>query len=317
MTAEPVETQERRRTVTWTNQAPAPVNVLVGLRHISAESGRARIAMQPAEYHYNPLGSVHGGIIATLAEAAMACAVESAIPPGRTTTTLEIKVNYLRALTLAAGEVVCDGNVVHAGRRTAMAEARVTDAAGRLYAVASATCLLSGTPPAGPPPDAGQWAVEWSDPSLAAREATRMAGLDYLQGMAAGRLPPPPAIRLLGISLDAAEPDGVTMTLPPGAHLHGPSGAVHGGMIATLLDSVMGCSVHATLPSGQGYTTLEIKVTFLHPVTSATGPLIGVGHMVHAGPQMAAAEGQARDASGRLHAIASTTCLVFSLAERT
>ncbi len=303
---------ERRRRVAWADPACIPVNALVGLRLISVGQGRARMAMVPAEHHYNPLGSVHGGIVATLAEAAMACAVDSALPPGRASATLEIKVNYLRALTLAAGEVVCDGAVVHAGRRTAVAEARITDAAGRIYAVASATCLLSDTPPAALPPEAGAWLVEWSDPLIVARDGAGAAGLDYLRGMAAGRLPPPPAIRLLGITLETAEPGRVTMTLPPGVHLHDASGAVHPGMIATLLDSVMGCSVHATLPAGQGYTTLEIKVNFLHPVTPATGVLIGTGQAVHAGRQMAVAEGHARDAAGRLYATASTTCLMFS-----
>ena len=302
----------RRRTVAWADPACAPVSALIGLRRVSAGEGRARMAMVPAEYHYNPLGSVHGGIVATLAEAAMACAVGATLPPGRVATTVEIKVNYLRALTLAAGEAVCDGAVVHAGRRTAVTEARITDAAGRLYAVASGTYLLSDAPPAGPAPEAGEWQVAWSDPTEAVREGAAAAGLDYMSALATGRLPPPPAIELLGITLAAVEAGHVTMTLPPGAHLHDASASVHPGMIAILLDSVMGCSVHSTLPAGQGYTTLEIKVTFLQPVTAATGPLIGAGQVVHAGGQMAIAEGQARDAAGRLYATASTTCLVFS-----
>ncbi|MEJ1978534.1 MAG: PaaI family thioesterase [Acetobacteraceae bacterium] len=171
---------------------------------------------------------------------------------------------------------------------------------------------MSDAPPAPAAPSAGERVVAWSDPREMARAGASMAGLDYLRSMAEGRLPPPPAILLLGIQLGVAELGRVTMTLPPGAHLHDPFGAVHGGMIATLLDSVMGCAVHATLPVGQGYTTLEIKVNHLRPALAATGPLIGTGQVVHAGPQMAAAEGQARDAAGRLYATASTTCLVFS-----
>ncbi len=298
----------RRRTVSWAGSPDAPAHALLGLHSVPAEAGHARLAMPPGEYHYNPLGSVHGGVIASLAAAAMA----AALPPDRHGTMLELKANYLRALTMAAGEAVGDAAVVHAGRRTAMTEARVTDAASRLYAAASATWLLADVPPPGRPPETGQWEAAWADPHATARAGMTMQGLDLLRDMAAGRLPAPPAILLLGISLDAVEPGQVTMTLPPGPHLLGADGAVHPGMIATLLDSVMGCAVHSTLPVGQGYTTLEIKVNFLHRVMTEAGALTGIGRVVHAGPQAATAEAQARDAAGRLCAIASTTCLVFS-----
>ncbi len=301
----------RRRTVSWTDPADVPVHVLLGLRPAPAVAGHARVTMPLDEYHYNPLGSVHGGIIATLVTAAMT----AALPPDRNGTMLEIKANYLRALTMAAGEAIGDASVVHAGRRTAMTEARVTDAAGRLYAAASATWLLADALPPDPPP-AGQWEAVWADPHATARAGMTAPGLVLLRDMAAGRLPAPPAIQLLGISMDVVEPGQVTMTLPPGLHLFGADGGVHAGLIATLLDSAMGCAVHSTLPAGQGYTTLEIKVNFLHRVTTEAGALTGIGRVVHAGPQAVTAEAQARDATGRLCATASTTCLVFSHAGR-
>jgi uncharacterized protein (TIGR00369 family) len=102
--------------------------------------------MIPAEYHYNPLGSVHGGILATLLDSVMGCAVHSTLPKGRGYTSLEIKVNYVRAVTGESGELSAEGRMVHGGRRSAVAEGRVVDAKGRLCATASTTCLVFDLP---------------------------------------------------------------------------------------------------------------------------------------------------------------------------
>ncbi len=155
--------------------------------------------------------------------------------------------------------------------------------------------------------------VAWGDPKAAARAGRTMAGLDFLLAMRDGALPPPPALVLLGIEMAEAEPGRVVMRLAPGEHLYNPLGSVHGGLIATLLDSVMGCAVHSTLPRGRGYTTLEIKVNYLRPVTEATGVVSAEGRVVHAGRQAAVAEARLTDAAGKLYATASTTCLVFDL----
>ncbi|MBM6594350.1 PaaI family thioesterase [Microvirga pudoricolor] len=153
--------------------------------------------------------------------------------------------------------------------------------------------------------------VHWSDPKAAARAGLALAGIDYLKALARGELPPPPAIALLGITLDRVEPGFVVMGLPVGEHLYNPIGTVHGGMIATLLDSVMGCAVHSQAPLGGAYTTLEIKVNFLRALTVGVGAVRGEGRVVHFGRRQAVAEGKVVDAGGRLYATASTTCLVF------
>ena len=121
---------------------PPPIAVLMNFRMRDVSEGRAVFVCHPAEYHYNPIGLVHGGLAATLLDSAMGCAVHSTLPAGMGYTTLEIKVNYLRPLRSDRGEVTCEGTVIHRGSRTAMAEGRVTDTEGRLYAHASTTCLL-------------------------------------------------------------------------------------------------------------------------------------------------------------------------------
>ena len=120
----------------------APVAELVGFELIELGEGRASFRMDPAERHYNPLGTVHGGIAAMLLDSAMGVAVHTTLDEGQTYTTLELKVNYVRAMTQDTGPVVATGSVIHRGGRVATAEARLTDAGGRLLAHGTSTCLI-------------------------------------------------------------------------------------------------------------------------------------------------------------------------------
>lgn len=92
---------------------------------------------------------------------------------------------------------------------------------------------------------------------------------------------------------------------------YNPIGVVHGGVAATLLDSAMGCAVHSTLPAGAGYTTLEIIVNYLRPLTVATGPVRCEAKVIHLGGRTATAEGRIEDDRGRLYAHGTTTCMIF------
>jgi uncharacterized protein (TIGR00369 family) len=120
----------------------APVAELLGFDLIDLGEGRASFRMDPGERHYNPLGTVHGGIAATLLDSAMGVAVHTTLGEGETYTTLELKVNYVRAITQDTGPVVATGSVIHRGGRVATAEARLTDANGRLLAHGTSTCLI-------------------------------------------------------------------------------------------------------------------------------------------------------------------------------
>ncbi len=119
-----------------------PFGALLDFGLSELEEGRAVFTVEPAEYHYNPIGVVHGGLAATLLDSAMGCAVHSTLPAGVGYTTLEIKVNYVRALTAETGEVRCEARAIHIGGRTATAEGRVVDADGKLYAHGTTTCLI-------------------------------------------------------------------------------------------------------------------------------------------------------------------------------
>lgn len=157
----------RSRLVTWEDPAPAaregghlpgleylramaegrlptpPIARLMGFEFVSADDGRVVFAAQPAEYHYNPIGLVHGGLAATLLDSAMSCAVHSTLPAGAAYTTLELKVNFVRAISKETGRVICEGEVVHRGTTVATAQGRlVAEETGRLLAHGTTTCLL-------------------------------------------------------------------------------------------------------------------------------------------------------------------------------
>ena len=140
-----------------------------------------------------------------------------------------------------------------------------------------------------------------------------MSGMDIFSALLAGRLPPPPISRLLGFDIHSIEKGHVVFTGTPGRQHYNPIGSVHGGYAATLLDSCMGCAVHTTLDAGQGYTTLEIKINYLRGMTDQTGPVRAEGLVLQSGRRAAMAEGRLLDASGRLLAHGTTTCLVFAL----
>jgi uncharacterized protein (TIGR00369 family) len=125
----------------------APIAELLGFEPVEAEEGRVVFACVPRLHHYNPLGTVHGGLPATLLDSAMGCAVHSTLPAGAGYTTLELKVNFIRPITTDTGRILCEGTVVHRGRRTATAEGRVfAEDTGQLLAHGTTTCLLLGDP---------------------------------------------------------------------------------------------------------------------------------------------------------------------------
>jgi len=154
--------------------------------------------------------------------------------------------------------------------------------------------------------------VSWEDPRAAARDALKVDGLAYLQAMIAGKHPRAPIAELLGFELAEIAAGFAAFTCTPGEHHYNPIGVVHGGLACTLLDSAMGCAVNSTLKAGTGYTTLELKVNLVRPVTADTGPMRCEGKIVHRGRQTATAEGRLIDAAGKLYAHATTTCLIFA-----
>jgi uncharacterized protein (TIGR00369 family) len=131
----------------WSGELPSPpIGTTMDFVPIEGEPGRVVFQGTPGRQHYNPLGSVHGGYFCTLLDSAVGCAVQSMLPKGMGYTTLEIKVNLIRALTDKTGPVRAEGKVIQVGGRVGIAEGRLTDVDGKLYAHASTTCLIFPLP---------------------------------------------------------------------------------------------------------------------------------------------------------------------------
>jgi uncharacterized protein (TIGR00369 family) len=130
---------------------PPPIAVLLGMSIVSVEPGQVVFGLDVGEHLYNPIGSVHGGVFCTLLDSAMGCAVHSSLDRRQAYTTLELKVNIVKALTLDTPGVIATGQVVSTGRRVATASGQITGPDGTLYAHATTTCLVFEPRPAGPP----------------------------------------------------------------------------------------------------------------------------------------------------------------------
>lgn len=136
-------------------------------------------------------------------------------------------------------------------------------------------------------------------------------GLSFLRALKDGRFPAPPITQTLGFTLAEVDPGRVVFSGEPQMRHYNPIGSVHGGFAMTLLDSALACAIHSTLAKGEIYTTLEIKVNLVRPLTTQTGIVRAEGRIVHRGRTVGTAEGDLKDAAGKLYAHATTTCMIF------
>ena len=153
--------------------------------------------------------------------------------------------------------------------------------------------------------------VAWEDPAAGVEAAAKMSGLEYLRAIARRELPTAPMADLIGFDFSEIEEGRVVFECTPAEYHYNPTGAVHGGLACTLCDSAMGCAVYTMLPAGVGYTTVELKVNFLRPITLKTGRLLCEGTTIHVGGRIATAEARLLDTSSKLYSHATTTCMIF------
>jgi uncharacterized protein (TIGR00369 family) len=140
-----------------------------------------------------------------------------------------------------------------------------------------------------------------------------MTGLELLTGIMERILPAPPIQQALDFRLIQIVRGSTVFVGIPRADYYNPLGSVHGGYTAALLDSCMACAVHSTLGAGYSYATLEIKINYVRPITSDTGEVRAEGKVIAVGKRIATAEGRLSDASGKLYAHGTSTCLILAL----
>ena len=121
---------------------PPPIASLMGMTLTEAEPGRAVFVCEPDESHYNPIGTVHGGLVCTLLDSALGCAVQTTLAAGQGYTSIEIKVNYLRPVVASSGPLTCSATVTKPGNRVAFADGVVTDGSGKTVATATGSLLV-------------------------------------------------------------------------------------------------------------------------------------------------------------------------------
>ena len=147
--------------------------------------------------------------------------------------------------------------------------------------------------------------VEWQAPGLVAKAAAAMSGLEAMRAIRDGILPPPPFARLIGFRMGVAEPGRIVMELEPHEALE--NNMLHGATAAALLDTAMGCAISTQLPAGQGAVTLDLKLTYLRPLSVRSGTIFAEGKLIKLGRQTSYTEGFVRDGSGNLAVHATAT----------
>jgi uncharacterized protein (TIGR00369 family) len=152
----------------------------------------------------------------------------------------------------------------------------------------------------------------WEDPAATAAAGMTLAGIEYLKAISDGELPAPPIARMLDFEILEVDPGRVLFAMEPAEWMYNPIGSVHGGVAATILDSCMGCAVHSTLDAGVGYTTTDLQVRYLRPMSLQTGRVLAQGTVVHGGRRIATAEGRLFvESDGTLLAHATTGCAIL------
>ena len=153
----------------------------------------------------------------------------------------------------------------------------------------------------------------WADPTEIMAAAQGQSGLDLMRARAEGRVPPPPVGSLIGVNGFTAEKGKVTMGFDPAEFHYNALGTVHGGVIATVVDMVLGSAVHSTLKAGQGFTTLTLELKYHRAVTAKSGRLTVVAEVVTRGREIVTAEAKLIDKNDRLFANATSTLMILKL----
>jgi uncharacterized protein (TIGR00369 family) len=158
--------------------------------------------------------------------------------------------------------------------------------------------------------------VDWQAPGAATKAAATMSGMEAMRAIRDGILPPPPMARLIGFRMAVVEPERIVMELEPDESLENTIGLLHGATAAALLDTAMGCAISTMLPAGQGAVTLDLKLTYLRPLSVRSGTIQAEGKLVKLGRQTSYTEGFVRDGKGNLAVHATATFSMIGEAPR-
>ena len=305
-----------------------PLFHLTGVRMVEVGLGSAAFEMPLTGWLLSPQGAISVGPLAIPADAALALAVLSTLPPGGSLTTSELSLRVL-APARPGGLVIARGSLLHARRTIALSEATLTDEHGRLLAHGTSLVFITpsddATPPRepegprsppAPPPAAPDTPDPWQRPPAGEvlEQATwdRISGLDALQAMIAGELPKAPIHYLTGIEARAAAEGEVTFAMPATRWLCAPPpGRLQGGTVALIAETAASAAIQTTLPAGTALAPVDLKVNYLRPAAADGRELLASGRVMHRGRRTAVATSEVVDADGRRVALATASAMVL------
>jgi uncharacterized protein (TIGR00369 family) len=305
-----------------------PISHLMGMLPIVMEHGQSTFTMPASRWFLSPPGFIQGGVLATLADGPLGCAVHTALPPATPYTTSELSMTFIRRVTEHSGTLTADGRLIHGGRSMALSEVSVTDGEGRLVAHGTSRCFVfdrlspapeppDSIPPYDPPdydtPDPYRRPVEGD--TLPPSIWNERSGLDVLRACIARELPAPPIYYLTGMRPVEAHEGSATFVMPATEWLNSPLTRVQGGAIAWLADSALSCAAQTVVPAGMTYLTLDLKVNFLRPVEADGKDLTAYGKVVHRGRTLAIANADVVNAEGKKVAFGTGTIMLMKADE--
>lgn len=300
-----------------------PIAHLIGIMPVVMDHGDVTFTMPATRWLLNPTGYIQGGVLATLADAPLGCAVHTALPPATPYTTSELSMTLIRPVTEESGLLSARGRLIHVGKSMALSEVSVTDGSDRLVAHGTSRCFVfeqltpvpepPETIPAYDPPD-----YDTPDPYQRPVEGQTLppsiwkerSGLDVLRACISGECPAPPIYYLTGMRPVEADEGSATFVMPASEWLNSPLARVQGGAVAWLADSALSCAAQTIVPAGTTYVTLDLKVNFLRPVAADGRDLTAHGKVVHRGRTLAIANAEVVNAEGKKVAFGTGTVML-------
>ena len=299
-----------------------PPSRMFGSRVTDVGLGKATFSMPITKWLEDGFGLIWAGIYALFADAPLGTALWTGLPAGKTATTSELNMSFLRPVTGDTTDLIGRAETIHLSRQVGLSSIHITDQNGRLLAYGSTKCLIVDVPvePEAELPPADTGPDDPPDPYL--REAPPREAyvptndiingvpIEIQRGTLDGSIAFP-IWRTTGLRPTSVEDGEVTMSLPTSPWFSNGGPAVYGGTLAWLADHVMGASVYSTLGPGDVFGTLDLNVRFMRPAMINSGDLQARGEVTHRGNRLRMASAEIVDAAGKKAAMATSSVLLF------
>jgi uncharacterized protein (TIGR00369 family) len=303
-----------------------PLTHLSGLVVEEADTGSSTWSIPASPWWRTAAGVFGGGTLAFVADAALASAVFTTLPEGMALLSSDLSMNFLQPASPSSERLIARGTLIHAGRRQGLSEARVEDARGALLAHATSRCVLQPLPfdpPEAPEaPDAfpvlDPPSFETPDPHLRPPEGEvlpqatwdELGGLDLVQLWHKEERAQAPVCVFLGLCIDDVSEGAVTITMPASLWFCTGFGTFYGGALTAFADAAINTAVMTTLPAGTSFGTLDLKVSFLRPVTPDGRELVARATVEQRGRTIAVTTCRIDDADGKRVAMATGSAMI-------